>query len=206
MAQRENEIKYELTEQSYQALLSILPAVGEPKLFTNVYYKAALESGRRDWVLRLRRQDNEEGAPGELTLKVGRQTSPGAYSSMEYTAFVNSSDPADWEDTEPLRIFRQEISQAAILAQGQASNQRQVVQAPLGPAPHWEVDSTLLPNGKRAFELEIEFPTETAPKAEEMAGFQAQVEEWMFDNDVRVTVSTKTKYRRFLEAGGFSAP
>lgn len=199
MAQQENELKYELSEESYHGLLAATVAVGEPRRFSNAYYHVDCETGRRDWVLRLRRQ---QGLPDELTLKVGRQTSPGIFSSTEYTANVESSLPQDWEETEPVRMFRKEISAAPIVSQGEARNERRVVEAPLGPVPHWEIDRTELPNGKVAYELEIEYPTEVSPTPEQLSGFRAQLEDWLFTQDLKASPSGKTKYRRFLESVG----
>ena len=200
MAQQENELKYELSEESYHSLLGLLSQEGETLSFFNAYFVASEDTGRRDWVLRLRRS-GDEGA-GELTLKVGRQTSPGAFSSTEYTAEVQSDQPADWEETEPMRVFRQEISKVAIVPQGRARNERKIVQAPLGPVRQWEVDRTELPNGKVCYELEIEYPPDVSPSPEQIAGFRAELEEWMFEHSLKATASSKTKYRRFLEAVG----
>lgn len=200
MGQKENELKYELSEDSYHGLLAATAAVGAPRRFDNVYFHVEEETGRRDWVLRLRRQQGDAG--GELTLKVGRQTSPGTFSSMEYSARVSSADPLDWEETEPVRIFRQEISRAPILFQGQTHNERQEVEAPLGPVPRWEIDKTELPNGKLCYELEIEYPPDASPTPEQLSGFRARIEEWLFDLDLKSSTSTKTKYRRFLESIG----
>lgn len=200
MAQKENELKYELCQESYHALLAATDSLGEPQRFSNTYFHVEEETGRRDWVLRLRRRAGEGG--GELTLKVGRQTSPGTFSSVEYTAQVHSATPADWEETEPMRVFRQEISRGAVVCQGQTLNERQVVRAPLGPVPGWEVDRTELPNGKICFELEIEYPPDISPTPEQLSGFRAQIEEWLFDQELKSSTSTKTKYRRFLEAIG----
>ena len=199
MAQQENELKYELSEESYHGLLAVTVAVGEPRRFNNAYFHVDCETGRRDWVLRLRHQ---EGRPGELTLKVGRQTSPGIFISTEYTAYVDSPLPGDWEETEPVRVFRQEISMAPIIAQGEARNERRVVEAPLGPVPHWEIDRTELPNGKVCYELEIEYPPDASPTPEQLSGFRAQLEDWLFSEELKASPSGKTKYRRFLESLG----
>lgn len=200
MATPENELKYELSETAYHYLLASLSPEGEAQVFRNAYYAVETDVGRRDWVLRLRQREASVG--GELTLKVGRQVSPGSFSSVEHTALVQSDLPADWEETEPLRVFRQEISSEALVCRGAAKNERRLLTAPLGPAPLWELDCTTLPNGKVFYELEIEFPPETAPTAEQIAGFRAELEEWMFDQGVQAVPGKKTKYRRFLDSIG----
>jgi hypothetical protein len=200
MADRETELKYELSEAAYHALLAARPVGGAPAAFSNAYFTTEGEQPRRDWVLRLRQRPGETG--GELTLKVGRQLSPGSFSSMEYSARVSSDQPADWEETEPLRVFREEISRQPLLCRGRSDNERRLVRAPLGPVPLWEVDRTSLPNGKLFHELEIEFPPDRAPTPELLSGFRAQLEEWMFQQELPAVPSRKTKYRRFLEAIG----
>ncbi len=198
--QQENELKYELEEESYHRLLGLLRPLSEASDFSNIYFQAATETGRRDWVLRLRRFGRELG--GELTLKIGRQLSPGAFTSVEYTERVGSADPLQWEGTEPLRVFREEISSGPVLLQGEARNQRRLMAAPVGPVEGWEVDRTELPNGVICHELEIEYPPEARPTPEELQGFRMLVEEWLFEQDIVPRASDRTKYRRFLESLG----
>lgn len=197
---REEELKYELSEQAYHALLGLATQEGETQKFCNGYYVTAQDTGRRDWVLRLRQ--GEQG-PGELTLKIGRRTGPGTFSSEEYTALVESRQPDTWESTEPLQVFRREISRDPLLLQGESHNERRVLAAPMGPVAFWELDRTTLPNGKVFHELEIEYPAESSPTPEQIIGFRHQLEDWIFDCGLQAVPSQKTKYRRFLEAVGF---
>lgn len=198
--QQESELKYELEEQSYHRLLGLLPEMGRASDFSNLYFQVGEETGRRDWVLRLRRFGGKSG--GELTLKIGRQLSPGAFSSVEYSAWVESDLPAQWEGTEPLQVFRREVSRGPLHLQGEARNQRRLVKAPFGPVEGWEIDRTELPNGQICHELEIEYPPQAHPTVEELQGFRMEVEEWLFEQDIAPRPSERTKYRRFLEALG----
>lgn len=198
--QQENELKYELDEESYHHLLGLLPQVNGVSDFSNAYFQVASETGRRDWVLRLRCFGEQPG--GELTLKIGRQLSPGTFRSTEYSVAVLSAEPESWEGTEPLLVFREEISSESLQLQGAARNQRRLVKAPLGPVENWEVDRTVLPDGTLCHELEIEYPPDANPSAEELEGFRMQVEEWLFEQDIAPRASTRTKYRRFLESLG----
>ena len=197
MAQVENELKYELDEASYLRILELLAAAGEPRDFCNIYLVAEGGEGRRDWNLRLR-----QIAPpgGELTLKVGRETSPGMFSALEYTAQVSSDDPADWEGTEPIRFLREEVAEGPIRRVGYIRNLRCLLVAPFGPVERWELDRAELPGGRVVYELEIEYPPDAAPSAGELAGFRLGVEEWLSGHGLPVRASRKTKYRRFLEA------
>jgi hypothetical protein len=199
VSQLENELKYELDEPSYQRLLERLAPLGKPLVFRNIYFACSLDSGRRDWVLRLRRGSSD---PGELTLKIGGEVSPGTFRSIEYTAAVLGVDPTRWEDTEPLRVLRSEVSRSPLVLQGEAHNERWLLAAPLGPVPRWELDRTTLPGGKTCYELEIEYPAGSSPTVQEVGAFRGQLQDWLAAQGVSAGASRKTKYRRFLEATG----
>jgi hypothetical protein len=197
VAQIENELKYELDQAAYERILSLLPAAAPPKEFSNVYFEARGGEGRRDWNLRLR-----QVAPpgGELTLKVGRETSPGVFCATEYTAQVDSDEPTDWEDTEPMRALRQAVASGPVTRQGEIRNRRCLLTAPFGPVANWELDRAELPGGSAFHELEIEYSAQDSPSAEDIARFRRQLEEWLRANNLPVQSSRKTKYRRFLES------
>lgn len=200
MAQSENELKYELTESSYQRLLELAPHLGEPLLFRNIYFKAAEAVERRDWVLRLRTQ--QDGA-SELTLKIGREVSPGMFASTEYSCEVSSDRPCDWVSSEPLEVYFREISTALPVLQGEAQNKRSCIAGPLGPVSRWEVDRTVLADGSIFFELEIEWEEDQRPSTLEVAEFRRDLEFWMDEQGLGpISPSRKTKYRRFLDSLG----
>ncbi len=197
MAQNETEFKYQLTEAGYLRLLSQLPQPLKTLIFTNRYFVVDEPIARRDWVLRLRRG---MGIPTELTLKIGREVGPGVFSSQEYTAYVDSEVHSAWEATEPMAVLRREISDAQLLVQGQVTNERRVVAAPLEPLREWEVDKTLLPDGSACYELEAEWPNEHVPTAEELGDYRRSLESWLVSRGIPVEPSRVTKYRRFLDA------
>lgn len=198
MAVRENELKYELDEASYGSLLAMLVEVQEPRCFLNTYFVTVVDTGRSDWVLRLRREPQAQ--EGELTLKVGRQLSAGIFSSEESSVWVESLRPCDWEGSEPLHLFREEISREPLRLQGEALNERRFVKSPFGPAAYWEVDRTELPNGEIHYELEVEYPSDMDPTREEMTLFRGELESFLLQNGWVFRPSGKTKYRRFLDA------
>ncbi len=198
MAQSENELKYELTELAYTRLLELAPLLAEPLFFRNIYFKSAEPVERRDWVLRLRTQQDGRS---ELTLKVGREVSPGMFSSTEYSCVVASDIPGDWAGSEPLEIYLREISPLLPVLQGEAQNLRSCVVAPLGPVSRWEIDRTILADGSYFFELEIEWEAHQQPSALEVAEFRRALEGWMDEQGLGpVSLSRKTKYRRFLDS------
>ena len=193
MGQRETEFKFLLNTESLETLLGHL---GEPlreRRFVNRYYTVEEHCGRKDWVLRLRQ---EEGV-GELTLKVGREMEPGVFDSTEFSAAVKVTDLASWEETEPLRVLRREISASALLLQGEAFNHRRVFRAPIEVGARWEVDSTLLPNGVSFHELEVEVDFSTS---EDLAKLAEKLRGWLRESGVVYEMSDKTKYARFLQA------
>ena len=198
MAASEDELKYELSERGYHRLLEFATPLGEALRFRNLYFQAAEPVERRDWVLRLREQ--QDGA-WELTLKVGREVAAGMFSSVEYTTDVRSDDPADWVGTEPLEVYFQEISKSLPVFQGMSQNTRSRVVAPVGPVKRWEVDRTVLADGSIFHELEIEWEPGVRPSVSEVAAFRIALEQWMEEQGMGpVQPSRKTKYRRFLDS------
>lgn len=196
--QKEKELKYELTFSAHQRIRELARPFGQPERFTNLYYRAAEPVERRDWVLRLRRW---EGGGGELTLKIGRETSPGMFCSTEYTCAVESDDPAKWTQAEPYRVFCQEISTLAPELQGVSLNQRWRLWAPFGPVTTWELDQTKLPDGTCFYELEIEWEPKAEPSTEEIERFRLELEGWMLAHDMGAPRPSRvTKYRRFLDS------
>ena len=200
MAQGEQELKYQLSESAYGRILELCQPTDPAVSFSNMYFQAAEPVERADWVLRLRRS---EGAGGELTLKLGREVSPGMFRSTEYTAEVQSDEVAAWQGTEPLRVFFEEVSPLLPVFRGASHNIRQVVLAPLGPVARWELDRTSLPDASVFHELEIEWEPDAEPTVEEVAAFRAELEEWFVSQGFSdITPSRKTKYRRFLDSLG----
>lgn len=198
MMQKERELKYELTSSAHQRIREHATPLGEPERFSNLYYQAAEPVERRDWVLRLRRWGD---GGGELTLKIGREASPGLFCSTEYSCTVDSNDPASWSEAEPYRVFRQEISALSPELQGVSFNERWRLRAPFGPVATWELDQTRLPDGTCFYELEIEWEPEAEPSTEEIAGFRAELESWMLAHDLGAARPSRvTKYRRFLDS------
>lgn len=198
MAQKERELKYELSETAHERLLELCEPLEEVREFSNLYFEAGEPVERKDWVLRLRREGDDGG---ELTLKIGRELAPGMFSSTEYTARVSGAEPETWEGTEPYRVFLQEISGRAPRLQGASHNQRHLLKAPIGPVGSWELDRTSLPDDSVFYELEIEWDSGSEPSAEEVSAFREELEQWLESNDLGpARPSRKTKYRRFLDA------
>lgn len=197
MAQNETEFKYQLKEADYRRLLSHVSAPLKVLVFTNRYFLADEPIARQDWVLRLRRGD---GLSNELTLKIGKEMSPGVFRSLEYSACVEDDDPLAWEVTEPMEVLRREISTAPLLVHGEVINERRVVPAPLEPLGVWEVDKTEFPDGTVCYELEAEWPDGRIPTPEELGNYRQSLEAWLVSCDIRVEPSRVTKYRRFLDS------
>lgn len=193
----EYELKYELTEAGYRALLAELEVEGAPNFFRNTYYTVAATTSRQDWVLRLRSWS--EG-PAELTLKVGKREPSGLFSSVEYTAVVTSNRPREWENSEPLRVLRADLTREELKEEGSIDNVRYRMRPPFGPAPYWELDHARLSLTEELFELEIEYPAEKVPPLEEIMVFEQELTRWVQGLGVTFEASRKTKYQRFLEA------
>lgn len=193
MGQRETEFKYSLDSKSLEKLLSRLGEPVRERRFVNRYYSVEEQIARKDWVLRLRQEDQV----GELTLKLGREIKPGVFDSMEYSAQVEAGDVECWEATEPLQVLRREISTSALILQGEAFNHRRVFRAPIDVGQWWEVDSTLLPNGASFHELEVEVSSHTP---DELGKFSDKLRAWLEESEVGCEASDKTKYARFLQA------
>lgn len=201
MAQGEQELKFFLSESAYGRILELCQPTSPPLRFSNLYFQSAEPVERADWVLRLRRSEGDDG--GELTLKVGREVSPGMFRSTEYSAQVDSADVIAWQGTEPLRVFFDEVSPLLPVFRGASHNIRQVVRAPLGPVALWELDRTSLPDASVFHELEIEWQSDAEPTVEEVAAFRVELEEWFASQGFsEITPSRKTKYRRFLDSLG----
>lgn len=198
MAQKERELKYELSESAHGRLLELCEPLGELREFSNLYFQAEEPVERKDWVFRLRRQGDGEG---ELTLKIGRELAPGMFSSTEYTARVKGAEPETWEGTEPYRVFLQEISSRPPRLQGASHNRRHLLKAAIGPVESWELDRTTLPDDSVLYELEIEWEPDTDPSIEEVSAFREELEQWLESSGLGpARPSRKTKYRRFLDA------
>lgn len=191
MAQRETEFKYLLDSSERDRLRA---GLGEPisRLeFVNRYYTLTGERQRKDWVLRTRR--DAEGTV--LTLKIGREVSPGVFDSMEYSAKV-TGDPLSWEGTEPMKMFRQEISGEPVGLQGEMANLREIYRPPVEVGRVWEMDLAVLPNGEQFSELEVEVVAE----GDRLSALRGVLEDWLKKTGIEPRPSTKTKYARFLEA------
>lgn len=195
MAERETEFKYLLEPSQSERLRAALGVPLESHRFSNKYYTLSGERQRKDWVLRLRQDD----ARSILTLKIGREVSPGVFDSMEYTAEV-TGDPESWEDSEPMQVFRREISEEPVHFQGEMQNVRECYRAPVAVGEVWELDSATLPGGGRFFELEIEVRAEI----EVLPSLRTAVEQWLQSCGVPPVVGKRTKYARFLDAVGRS--
>lgn len=190
MAEQEIEFKFELEQSAYLTLTQRLGRPTDERRFANCYYTVP-KNTRRDWVLRLRCEDEHK----ELTLKLGRLVSTGLYESMEYTAMVETRDPDGWLDTEPIRVLRQEISSEPLIYQGESRNHRLLFDAPIEVGRTWEVDHCELPNGEEFYELEVEVQGEEPPDIEELRG---RLLHWLDACGIAVKPSTTTKYKRFL--------
>lgn len=188
MAERETEFKFLLSSFERDRLRVSL---GEPvrvKTFVNRYYTLN-SSGRKDWVLRIR----EDSSNRVLTLKIGREVAPGVFDSVEYSASVGPEE-ASWESTEPMRVFREQISQDPISLQGEMGNRREVYRAPIDVGALWELDAAKLPNGEQFSELEVEVVAEL----EGLAELRRRLESWLGSVGINPVPSAKTKYARFL--------
>ena len=193
MVERETELKLWLSFESYSRLLEQL---GEPlkvREFSNIYYVVDEQLSRRDWVLRLRCESGKR----ELTLKIGREVSPGVYDSLEYSEIVDTHDTAAWEQFEPLKILRNEISTARVLVQGASKNKRLVFKPPINVGEEWELDQTSLPDGTSFCELEVEIAWRSEPELEKA---KKELSHWLSKNEIPFRESEMTKYARFLKA------
>lgn len=190
MAERETEFKYLLSEQDSQALRRCLGEPLKSREFVNRYYAVRGGSDRRDWVLRLR----VEGDNKTLTLKIGREVAPGVFDSQEYSARGVSESPGSWEEYEPLKVLRREISSGALYLQGEMENRREVFLAPCDVGRNWELDLALLPGGVELRELEIEVQGES----EGLEELRGRLEAWFFEQGLSPSLSETTKYARFL--------
>jgi uncharacterized protein YjbK len=189
---RETEFKYSLEHGEYDA---VRVRLGEPQFerhFANRYFGVEGGTERKDWVLRLRVAENEK----ELTLKIGRELSPGVFDSQEYNSSVTADCPLAWEAEEPIRVLRREISRQPLICLGESINQRSVFQAPVQVGRLWELDRTQLPGGKTVYELEVE----VAMKEDRLDAMRERLEGWLADAKVSIAPSSKTKYARFLAA------
>ena len=193
MAERETEFKYSLTQADHGSLQQRLGTPHKARDFINRYYTVEGGTDRRDWVLRLRL----DAGVKELTLKIGREVSPGVFDSTEYSATVSSESPQAWAQEEPIRVLRRELSVAPIRVQGEVRNKRLVYPAPIAVGEFWELDETLLPGGKTVYELEVEVRDSNA---DSFAPMRQELEAWLAETVSRVTPSEQTKYSRFLEA------
>ncbi|MFA5506240.1 MAG: hypothetical protein WC423_12470, partial [Vulcanimicrobiota bacterium] len=128
----------------------------------------------------------------ELTLKIGREIALGLFDSMEYSELVGSEQPGDWSNSEPIRVFRTEISPAPLRVQGESQTRRLLFSPPLEVGQVWELDSCCLPGGQEFFELEVETQ---APGVEEQG---RALKAWLESRGVRPRPSEMTKYARFL--------
>lgn len=191
MSEKETEFKYLLTCDGLEQLGQLLgKPIGQREL-VNRYFEPRTPTARRDWVLRLRLL-----ADGNvLTLKMGKEIEPGLFDSVEYSASNVSVNPEGWEDLEPLKVFRKEISQEPLGVQGESKTCRRVFEAPVEAGEYWELDLCTLPNGEQFCELEIELTANqsTGPSRE-------LVETWLAEKGLDFEVSRQTKYARFLAA------
>ena len=195
MACRETEFKYVLEPAQSERLRAALGAPLESRRFSNRYYTLSGERQRKDWVLRVRQDESR----AVLTLKIGREVSPGVFDSMEYSADV-SGGPESWEGSEPMQVFRREISEEPVHFQGEMQNLRECFRAPVAVGEVWELDSATLPDGSGFSELEIEVKAEL----EELPSLRVAVEQWLEEQGVTPVAGTLTKYARFLAAVGKS--
>lgn len=187
---RETEFKYLLRAADYDALRSALGAPLKERTLVNRYFALQEPTERKDWVLRLRLENDAR----ELTLKIGREIGPGLFDSQEFNATVFTEDPTDWEQTTPLQMFRSEISTDAVSVQGESRTVRSVFVAPIEVGRYWELDRCELPDGSVFCELEVEV------SADDLELKKAALNEWLLAQGVAPQVSNKTKYRRFLDS------
>lgn len=189
--EKETEFKFLLTGAEHQKLLECLEEPSRTRRFVNRYYTVNEILDRRDWVFRLRVEDDKR----ELTLKIGRELEPGLFDSQEFNQLVESENPADWQQTEPWIVLRREISQESIVLQGESVTERHICAPPIPVGHVWEVDLCTLPGGETFCELEIEVPASI-----DLDVSRRNVLEWLDSRGLRPKVSEKTKYARFLAA------
>lgn len=188
MAEQETEFKYLLSLDDYQKVGQALGRPERERRFINRYFTVVGGTDRRDWVLRLR----VEGERRELTLKIGREMAPGVFDSVEYNQLVDSEEPADWSETEPVRVLRAEVSTAPIVEQGESRNLRQLYPPPVRVGRVWELDKCELPQGRQFCELEVEV------EAADVDSSAKLLMGWLESLGVSPQPSEKTKYARFL--------
>lgn len=192
---RETEFKFLLSDSDYQSVCKALNPPLKEREFLNRYFTVDPPPQRKDWVLRLR----VEGDSQELTLKIGREISPGVFDATELNEMVPNQSPSGWESTEPVRKFRDEISRQPLLLQGEAKNRRLVFAAPIKVGQEWELDRCELPGGSVFCELEVELEYSNP---EDLSKKNQLVLEWLRGHGAEPLPSEKTKYARFLAAVG----
>lgn len=194
MAERETEFKFLLSETEHSLIVSGASLLRESS-FVNRYFEVEDSIDRTDWVLRLRMRDDKS----ILTLKIGREIGPGLFDSQEFSEPVKSLESEHWENTEPMRVLRKEISQKPLRLKGEIKNTRTVIEAPVGVGREWELDRVVFPNDEILHELEIEVVYESS---EQLAHSREEVESWLNSLGIEPRPSLKTKYGRFLESLG----
>ena len=101
-------------------------------------------------------------------------------------------EPADWSETEPVRVLRAEVSTAPIVEQGESRNLRQLYPPPVRVGRVWELDKCELPQGRQFCELEVEV------EAADVDSSAKLLMGWLESLGVSPQPSEKTKYARFL--------
>lgn len=190
MAEQETEFKYLLSLDDYHKVAGALGKPERERRFINRYFTVVGGTERRDWVLRLR----VEGERRELTLKIGREVTPGLFDSTEYNELVSSEDPTDWSQAEPFKVLRAEVSTAPVIEQGESRNLRQIYLPPVKVGRVWELDRCELPQGRQFCELEVEVESSDVDSSAKL------LNDWLEALGVAARPSEKTKYARFLEA------
>jgi uncharacterized protein YjbK len=188
LAEQETEFKYLLSEEDYHKVAQALGRPERERRFINRYFTVVGGTERRDWVLRLRVEDDRR----ELTLKIGREIAPGVFDSVEYNQLVQSEQPVDWFETEPIAVLRAEVSTAPIVEQGESHNLRRLYRPPVKVGRVWELDKCELPQGLRFCELEIEV------EVSDVDASAVLLSGWLDALGVVARPSEQTKYARFL--------
>ncbi len=197
----ERELKLVLDAAGYLRLASTLPAYEDELCLANHYFDTSDRALRRRGAL-LRVRESEEGCLAGLKQAVSVQG--GTFQAVERELPLTEWDWARVLRAGDLGILEHpvirdgfELARSAVLPyQGTLRVQRKIFR--LSPATALELDLSCFEDGSQDWELEVE--------TERPEGVRPFVEELLERRGIPTQEQTRTKYERFLERRGLSAP